>query len=137
MYNLFPMSSQKELIIDKVDCPDGIVKIVMGSIKDKSAGLITGDIDLNFATNGDCFDFVESVINKGNHKIIFDMANIIFIDSCGTWAIFECYKKANAKNGNMAIINVRERPYTRFKSVRMDEKLSIFETEEEAIEYLR
>ncbi len=131
------MSQTKELMFDKMELPDGIVKVVMGSIKDKSTGLIKGGIELDFATNGRLVDFVEKIINDGNHKIVFDMANIDRVDSSGMWAAFECHKKVIKFNGTMAIINIRKQVYTTFESVCMTNQVNIFETEEEAVSFLK
>jgi len=130
------VADAQKLMVDKIDLPDGIVKVVLGSGKNEE-GRVAGDFVLDFANDGICVDAIETILNEGKSKLIFDMVNVTHVDSSGMWAVFESHKKTKAKKGKMGIINVKEKVYNTFKSLHMTNNVNIFDNEEAAIVFLR
>ncbi len=130
------MITVKDLTIDKVDLNEGIVKIVFGASK-LGDGDLVGQTDFEFMSSLNSVEFVEEELERGRRNILFDMKNIRRVDSTGLWTVFECHKKSQKRNVKFGIINVNEFVMKRFKSTTMDKQVNIFETEKEAIEFLR
>ena len=63
------------------------------------------------------------------------MENISYIDSSGLWAIFESYKKATQRNGEILLINPRKDVKRVLDITKISTKIHIFQNESDALIY--
>ena len=68
-----------------------------------------------------------------NSKIIFDMSQMNFVDSSGCGTIAYCHKIVKEKGGELKLCNLTKPVSAIFRLIRMDRKIDIFNTQEEAL----
>ncbi|MEW6526706.1 MAG: STAS domain-containing protein [Spirochaetota bacterium] len=88
--------------------------------------------------NDDLFMLLSCLINGGLKKVIFDMAEVEFIDSYGMGTLIEITKLLRKqKDGDAVLINVAERIHLVFKPIQLQKFMKIFNTIDEALHYFR
>jgi len=119
------------------------------NIIDKSARQ-REDLDYTFvvfkAAAADVFDMdrsldfgliVRTLIKGGAVKMIIDMCDLQFIDSQGIGIIINAAKLIRAGHGDLVMINVDENIQNIFRPLNLHKFIKMFDTEEEAMNYLR
>lgn len=92
---------------------------------------LIGDV-LDASIIGD-FKAKMTPILKSEYQVIFDMANIQFVDSSGIGAILACLRTLNAEGGDLKICSLTRPVRALFELVRMHKIFDIFETQELAM----
>ncbi|MCX8124520.1 MAG: STAS domain-containing protein [Spirochaetes bacterium] len=88
--------------------------------------------------NNDLFMLLSCLITGGLKKIIFDMAEVEFIDSYGMGTLIDITKMIRKhKDGDAVLINVPERIQLIFKPIQLQKFMKIFTTLDEALHYFR
>jgi anti-anti-sigma factor len=90
----------------------------------------------NIRTNDDYADFkkaMDDVIEKGKAKIILNFKEVHFINSSGLGRLVLAVKKVKEINGSLSIVNLSDDLKELFLFTRLDTKIPIFQTEEDAI----
>lgn len=93
----------------------------------------------NIRTNDDYADFKKSmdeVIEKGKAKIILNFKEVHFINSSGLGRLVLAVKKVKEINGSLSIVNLSDDLKELFLFTRLDTKIPIFQTEEDALAHL-
>jgi anti-sigma B factor antagonist len=73
-------------------------------------------------------DTLNSVIDRGVYKIVFDMEGVDFMSSAGWWVLIETQKKCKRYNrGEVVLANVQERIRNSLDLVGMGTYFKIFE----------
>ncbi|MBI5816490.1 MAG: STAS domain-containing protein [Nitrospinae bacterium] len=94
------------------------------------------DLVGNIRTSEDYSEFkksIDEVIDKGAAKIIMNFAEVRFINSSGLGRLVLAAKKIKESNGVLGIINLSDDLKELFMFTRLDTKISIFKSEEEAV----
>ena len=119
------------------------------TIIDKSARQ-REDLDYTFvvfkANAADVFDMdramdfwliVKTLIRGGVVKMIVDMHDLRFIDSQGIGVIINAAKLIRAGHGDLVMINIDENIQKIFRPLNFHKFIKMFDTEDEAMNYLR
>ena len=85
------------------------------------------------ASNSQEFKSDISSLLEANSKVIFDMANLGFVDSSGCGAILSCLKKIKGKRGELKICGLQDRVSDLLKLMRLERVFDIKTTKEDAI----
>jgi len=85
------------------------------------------------ASNSQEFKRDISSLLGANSKVIFDMANLGFVDSSGCGAILSCLKKIKGKRGELKICGLQDRVNELLKLMRLERVFDIKTTKEDAI----
>jgi anti-sigma B factor antagonist len=102
------------------------------TIKD---GVVIIDIIGNIRTNDDYSIFkraIDDSISDGNVRIVLNFNDVGFINSSGLGRLVLAAKKAKEMSGNVAVTNLSADLKELLSFTRLDSKLQIFDTAEEA-----
>lgn len=94
----------------------------------------------NIKTNDDYAIFkkaIDDVIQEGRVKLILNFRDVRFINSSGLGRLILAAKKARESNGSLKIVKLSEDLRELFSFTRLDTKIPIFASEEEAIDSFR
>lgn len=80
--------------------------------------------------------FIKTLIEGGSLKIILDMSNMDIIDSKGIGKIIGLVQLIRSKSGEMVLINNSEIIKEIFISLNMQEFITVFKSESQAMNYL-
>jgi len=85
--------------------------------------------------SGNSRDFKAEIapIVAAHRKLVFDLAELTFVDSSGLGAILSCLRKANADGGDLKLCGLSKPVRALFELVRMHRIFEILNTREEAI----
>ena len=110
-----------------------LVKVSIGCELDQHTGTICGEleIDLEYASKFNS-EFM-ALIQEYDQQIILCFENVPYIDSEGLWAVFDIYRKLADQGKTLVISNPNENVKRVFKIIKLDSKIKIFNTEEQAI----
>ena len=72
------------------------------------------------------------ILEKGKN-IIFEMSNVIFIDSSGCGALLSCLRKLNKNGKDLKCFGVQQQVQIVFELIRLHRIIEIFRTKKEAI----
>jgi len=72
-------------------------------------------------------------ILDANHKVVFDMSPLQFVDSAGLGAILSCLRRLSAANGDLKLCGLTKSVRAVFEISRMHRIFDIFHTRAEAI----
>jgi anti-sigma B factor antagonist len=75
---------------------------------------------------------VQQVVQRGEKRLVLDLANVEFMDSSGLGALVSVLK-ALGGTGSLAVCNVRGGVLSLFKLTRMDKVFAIVGTREDAV----
>jgi anti-sigma B factor antagonist len=70
---------------------------------------------------------------KKQHKVVINLKNVTYIDSSGLATFIEAYQKLSAVNGKLALCHLSETVKGVFEIARLEDVLTIVDTEEEAL----
>jgi stage II sporulation protein AA (anti-sigma F factor antagonist) len=93
-----------------------------------TGGITCIDID-NFS---ELEEQVDDTLRDGCKKLVLDFKNIDYIDSSGLGLMLEIYKAVTEKDGQLSLSNVVEKVLKVFKVIKLDKKMSIQSTLEDA-----
>lgn len=80
---------------------------------------------------------LDELLNSNQVKnMVFDFANINFMDSSGIGVIIGRYKKISIENGKVSVININDRVKKIFDLSGLNKIINIYETYEEAVSSL-
>ena len=92
---------------------------------------IQGEIDL-YASPQLREHFTELAKGK-QHKIIINLKNVTYIDSSGLATFIEAFQKLSAEDGKLVLCNLTETVKGVFEIARLEDVLTIVDTEEDAL----
>ena len=120
----------------KMNLSECLVKIGIGCELDDRTGTPCGEleIDLEYASRfkSECLE----LIKENDKQVILCLENVPYIDSEGLWAIFEIYKKLTAQSKVLVISSPNSNVMRVLKIIKLDSRIKIFDTDEQAIKYL-
>jgi anti-sigma B factor antagonist len=79
----------------------------------------------------------KTLIKGGMRRIMINMEHLSYIDSSGIGLIIQIRKLLKAVNGDFALINVPPKINEAFDLVNLKEYVSIFYSEDKAVEYFK
>lgn len=100
------------------------------NLGDVTVVTIPGEV-LDTANIGEFKQAVGPVLDR-HRKLIFDMSELVFVDSSGCGALLSCLRKIKAQNGDLKLCNVSARVRDLFSVIRMDKVFQIFNSRDEA-----
>jgi len=112
-----------------------IDKITIGEYRNADE-TVYGKMELDVSCISGFMEKTTRFLEEGNHDIIMDLNHVVYIDSCGLWALFELYKRANFEHKKIAFINLTKDVKRVLDVTKMSSKLLIFDSEEDAINAL-
>ena len=122
--------------VKKISLNDGnVTKINFGSILNDESNTLSGSIELDIENQNIFIDHINAIFDEGVHYIIINMENIIYIDSSGLWALFECHKKATQKNGKISLLSPQKDVKRVLDITKISNKINISEKESDALDY--
>jgi anti-sigma B factor antagonist len=85
--------------------------------------------------SGNTRSFKEHIgpIVAANHKLVFDLSELTFVDSSGLGAILSCLRQTNSAGGDLKLCGLSKGVRALFELVRMHKIFEILNTREEAI----
>lgn len=83
------------------------------------------------------FLFVKVLETGGLNKIVLDLANLEYIDSSGIGVLIKGTKLLRARRGDIVLLNVPDSVKKVFGLIKLERLIRIFNTESDAISYLR
>jgi len=92
----------------------------------------SGDLDMN--SIGKAYDMLSEIMDMGYVKVVYDLAELEFIDSTGLGFFTGSLKKLKEKNGDLKIASPSSYLKRIFSLIHMDYFIGIFETVDKAIE---
>jgi len=95
---------------------------------------ITGTIDLLTSTEFQAY--ILPFIEKGDKFFALDFTKLDFIDSMGLSTIIMLYQKVNENGGKIVIVNPKPSIMVVFKVTKLNQRISIFSSIEEASTFL-
>jgi len=116
---------------------ESITKLILGREYSEEKGKSVGAIELDIETQARFVDAINRTFEEGTTRLIVDMSNVNYIDSSGLWALFEGHKKASLKDGKMVLLKPSKDIKRVLDITKMSAKLLTFETEKDAIAYLK
>jgi anti-sigma B factor antagonist len=66
-------------------------------------------------------------------KVIFDLSQLRFVDSCGLGLILSCLRQLNTTGGDLKLCGMSKRVWALFELVRMHRIFDIYATKDEAV----
>jgi anti-sigma B factor antagonist len=94
-----------------------------------------GDCDL--ITSRRLTEIVESLVNSGHCRIVFDMRDMTYMDSSGFRVLLEAKKKVADKSGNIVLIGLKSPVERTFKLLNLDDLITRAKTIEEGVQKLQ
>ncbi|MDH7481508.1 MAG: STAS domain-containing protein [Armatimonadota bacterium] len=94
-----------------------------------------GECDL--ITSRKLKEAADNLLETGRNKIIFDLRNMVYIDSAGFRVLLDTKNRATEKGGDIVLVSLTEPVDRAFKLLRLDELIIRAETIEEAIKHLK
>jgi anti-anti-sigma factor len=76
---------------------------------------------------------VDSALQKNNHTVLLNFREVGFINSAGIGRLILFAKALNDRGGELVVANLSEPLRELFTFTRLDTKIPIFDTEEEAL----
>jgi anti-anti-sigma factor len=107
---------------DELDFTSLVFKIILSGKVDKMDSI-------NF------WIFIKTLIDGGSLKIILDMSELDIIDSKGIGKIIGLVQLIRANSGDMVLINKSEFIKEIFISLNMQEFITVFASEKDAVQY--
>lgn len=95
------------------------------------------DLSGSIKTNEDYDSFksaIDDVLDKGCLNILLNFRNVNFINSSGLGRLILAAKRINGDNGSLKITELSEDLRELFTFTRLDSKIPVFTTENEAVE---
>lgn len=100
------------------------------------ANVVVIDLFGNIRTNEDYAAFkkaIDDVIEQGKTRVVLNFREVHFINSSGLGRLVLAAKRAKENSGGLSIINLSNDLKELFSFTRLDSKIPIFITEEEAV----
>lgn len=88
---------------------------------------------LDASTVKDFKSDISPIIDGQGKHVVFDMANLQFIDSSGLGAILSCLRKLNSADGDLKLCGMTKPVRALFELVRMHRIMDIYNSREEAV----
>ena len=92
---------------------------------------LTGDFDLY--SSHEVKNEIEELINQGNHKLLFNMEKVKYLDSTGIGALIRILLLLKQKEGKIRLFNVNDAPMKVLKLTLLVQMLGVFDSEEAAL----
>ena len=90
-------------------------------------------IDELDASNAGEFKRDITPVLQANTKLVFDLAQMRFVDSSGLGAMLSCLRQLSAKRGDLKLCNMSSQVRALFEIVRMHRIFDIYATREDAV----
>ncbi|NJD05931.1 MAG: STAS domain-containing protein [Methylococcaceae bacterium] len=78
-------------------------------------------------------DFLQKLLENGQHLLIVDLAAVRFIDSSGLGALLSGYKNANLRQGSLILTGLQPRVHSMFELTRLHRVFEIYSSLDEAL----
>ena len=78
-------------------------------------------------------DFLQKLLENGQHVLIVDLAAVRFIDSSGLGALLSGYKNANLRQGSLILTGLQPRVHSMFELTRLHRVFEIYSSLDEAL----
>lgn len=85
------------------------------------------------ASNAKEFKRDAAAVLEDSRMLVFDLAELQFVDSSGLGAILSCLRQLNASGGDLKLCGVTKAVRALFELVRMHRIFDIYNTREEAV----
>ena len=123
--------------IEKKKIPNtNITKVTFGYERNPETNELMGSIELDIENQVRFKEQINLILDEGESLIILSLSEINYIDSSGLWAIFESFKKAEQRSGEIVLLNPRKDVRRVLDITKISSKIKIFEEDESAINYL-
>jgi anti-anti-sigma factor len=119
--------------IIKSELRPSFFKIQVGAEYHQDSNTVSGQVELDIESQARFVDFVNSLFEDPGAKVMVDMQQVIYIDSSGLWALFECSKKATQKNGRFVLLTPIKDVRRVLDITKMSSKIPVFDSEAEAL----
>ena len=97
------------------------------TILDLRGRLVLDDGDLLFR------DRVNELVGKGRKKLVVNLRDVTYIDSCGIGVLISKLVSVRNKGGDLKLVQLSPRSHRVFDICRLDNVFEVFESEDEAI----
>ena len=97
---------------------------------------MVGTVELDIENQVEFVDFFNHCFVKDLKIILIDLINVNYIDSSGLWALFETYKKSFDQDVSFALLNPNKDVKRVLLITKMASKMSIFDSEDAALDSL-
>lgn len=91
----------------------------------------TGDLDMGSADQ--MKRTLSELIEKGQSKLVMDLASVSYIDSSGLGALVAAMKQARAVGGNLKLCGLQEDVRSIFEMTRLIKVMAVHSDREEAV----
>jgi len=75
---------------------------------------------------------IKPILQK-HHRVVFDMSQLLFVDSSGLGAILSCLRQLNDDGGDLKLCAMTKQVRAIYELVRMHRVFEIFQTKDDAI----
>lgn len=107
------------------------MKLEKVKLNDVAVVTLTGDVlDANNVSD---FKTQMTEILQAEHRVVFNMSQVQFMDSSGIGSILSCLRTLNAEGGELKICLLTKPVHALFELVRMHKIFDIFNSPDEAI----
>jgi anti-sigma B factor antagonist len=96
---------------------------------------LTGSLDTGTASSVQLE--IDSLLSRGQHKVLFDLYDLEQIDSSGVAAFIVIFKRVRSNKGDVKISGLMGQPRELFSLLRLDRVFEIYKDLDEAIESFR
>ena len=94
---------------------------------------ITGDITLNQGGDVLLKDKIQSLLHQGRKDILFNLADVAYVDSSGLGAIMMAYTTVTREGGTLKLANITRKLQDLLSITKMLTVFETFDSEEEAL----
>ena len=102
----------------------------------KDICIVEPEGSLNIASAQEFFGRIIGLLQKGEKKILLNMAGLQAVDSIGLGTLVRIQKRAKDSEVRLVLANLPSRVSSLFKMTKMDQVFEIRPTEEQALEVL-
>ena len=121
-----------KVFLKKFNC----LKIIIGNDLEEDTGHVIGSVELDIENQVEFVDFFNHCFVTDLKIILIDLINVNYIDSSGLWALFETYKKSFDQDVSFALLNPNKDVKRVLLITKMASKMSIFDSEDAALDSL-
>jgi len=97
---------------------------------------VNGPVEFDIENQSRFVDVINSILDEGVVNIVVNMQLVSYIDSSGLWALFEAYKKASQKNGNLFLLSPTKDVKRVLDITKMSSKIPIITDEKELADHI-
>lgn len=85
---------------------------------------LENDFDANFVSQSR--DQLEQIVSETQQTLVFDLADVSFIDSSGIGALVFIFKRLRSENRNMILVGLQGQPANMIKLLRIDQAIELY-----------